>query len=281
MSSFDSMASIHIPADWSDAAEYILSGDFQRILVIGSADAGKSTFCRFLREHALQAGRTVALLDADVGQKMLGPPACLTTAEPTRSRLLFVGTTNPILGWSRLVEGVRFLADTTAADLLIANTSGLLAGPGRRLKAAKITALAPDLLVALGDDPKLDEIMRDYPGLSALRLTRSPEAKRKTNGERRASRREAFQRYFTEASVVEFEHHDLLSINAGSYPTGLLVGFPDGQGGDAGLGILAEPSSMGTVRILTPVAPHLIRAITPGSICIDQNFADSPVQPAT
>jgi polynucleotide 5'-hydroxyl-kinase GRC3/NOL9 len=274
------MASIHIPADWSDAAEHILSGDFRRILVIGSADAGKSTFCRFLREQALQAGRRVALLDTDVGQKMLGPPACLTTAEPTRSRLLFVGTTNPVLGWTRLIVGSRYLAGTMDADLLIANTSGLLAGPGRRLKAGKIAALAPDLLVALGDDPKLEEIMRDHPGLPALRLTRSPEAKRKTNGERRAARREAFRWYFTEASVLEFEQDALRSI-ARHYPAGLLVGFPDGQGGDAGLGILAEPSSMGTVRILTPVAPHLIRAITPGSICTDQNFSDFPVQPET
>ncbi len=273
------MASIHIPADWSGAAQYILSGDFRRILVIGSADAGKSTFCRFLREQALQAGKCVALLDTDLGQKMLGPPACLTTAEPTRSRLLFAGTTNPVLGWTQLVHGTRYLAGSVDADLLVTNTSGLLAGPGRRLKAAKIAALGPDLLVALGDDPKLEEIMRDHPDLPALPLNRSPEAKRKADGERRSTRREAFRRYFTDASVLEFEQDALRSINAGHYPAGLLVGFPDGQGGDAGLGILAEPSSTGAIRILTPVAPHLIRAITPGSICIDQKFSDFPVKP--
>jgi polynucleotide 5'-hydroxyl-kinase GRC3/NOL9 len=270
-----------VPADWSDAAERIVSGNFQRILIIGSVDMGKSTFCGFLWEQAFQAGRRVALLDTDVGQKTLGPPACVTTAEPARSRLFFVGTTNPVLGWTRLVDGTRYLTGTMDADLLIANTSGLLAGPGRRLKAAKIAALAPDLIVALGEDPQLERIMKDHPGLPTLRLTRSPEAKRKTNGERRAARREAFRCYFTEASELEFEQNAFPSISAGGYPAGLLVGFPDGQGGCAGLGILAEPSRMGTIRIRTPVAAHLIRAITPGLICVDQRFSDFPVRPET
>ena len=109
--------------------------------------------------------------------------------------------TNPVRGWRRLIEGTRHLARGLDAELVVANTSGLLAGPGRRLKAAKIEAFRPNLLIALGDNPELASILNGHPEVPALRLSQSPEAKRKTDGEKRAARREAFRRYFAGASV--------------------------------------------------------------------------------
>src|SRR3954451_21991417 len=63
-------------------------------LVLGAADVGKSTFCRFLLGHLRARGRRTALLDTDVGQKTVGPPACVTLAGADRSALFFVGTTD-------------------------------------------------------------------------------------------------------------------------------------------------------------------------------------------
>src|SRR5512145_440449 len=48
------------------------------VLLIGGLDTGKTTLARDLLRAALSAGRPAALLDADVGQKSVGPPATVT-----------------------------------------------------------------------------------------------------------------------------------------------------------------------------------------------------------
>ncbi len=79
-----------------DAAARIGAEQARRAIVIGSVDTGKSTLCRFLLNEAQRAGRSSALLDCDVGQKTVGPPACVTLAEAGSTKLAFVGTTNPL-----------------------------------------------------------------------------------------------------------------------------------------------------------------------------------------
>ncbi len=271
-------APLHVPSDWAEAAERIGREGACRVLVLGAADRGKSTLCRFLVESAAEYGRSAALLDADVGQKTLGPPACVTGGDGQGAILFFVGTTNPVRGWRRLVEGTRRLARGLDAELVVANTSGLLAGPGRRLKAAKIEAFRPDLLIALGDDPDLAAILHDHPEVPALRLSPSPEARRKTEGEKRAARREAFRRYFAGAAVQGFESRRLrLEGWQAPLPLGLLLGLSDGREGRQGLGILVG-SSDATVEILTPVARSSVRRITPGSLCLNDAFAERSVK---
>ena len=48
------------------------------VLLIGGMDTGKSTLSRDLLGAALAAGRPAAYLDADVGQKTVGPPATIS-----------------------------------------------------------------------------------------------------------------------------------------------------------------------------------------------------------
>jgi polynucleotide 5'-hydroxyl-kinase GRC3/NOL9 len=189
--------------------------------------------------------------------------------------LSFVGTTNPVLGWRRLIDGVRRLVGQADADLVVANTSGLLAGPGRRLKAAKIAAIRPDLLIALGHGRDLEAILRDHRGTAILPLPPSPHARRKTDGERRRARRDAFRRYFAEARLQTVERGMLPPAGTvDSLPSGLLLGLSDERGCEQGLGILAG-SSTETVDILTPVAGCGIGRITPGSLRLDEDFRET------
>ena len=75
------------------------------ILVLGGGDAGKSPYCRFLIAQLLGAGERPAVVDAHVGQKIMGPPATVTlgyaegTAEQwtaTAEAFHFVGSTVPV-----------------------------------------------------------------------------------------------------------------------------------------------------------------------------------------
>src|SRR3954447_25913027 len=121
------MPDLHVPPDWRDAAARIAHKDVHRVMVIGAADAGKSTLCRFLLGKARARGRTSVLLDADVGQKTVGPPACVTPAGGDSSKLAFVCTTDPVQGWRRVVDRARWLAHEVDSDLVVVSTSGLLA----------------------------------------------------------------------------------------------------------------------------------------------------------
>ncbi|WP_230529823.1 Clp1/GlmU family protein [Microvirga roseola] len=269
----DPSASLHVPDDWAEAAGRIVQSGVRRVMVIGAVDVGKSALCRFLFTTAIRSGRSAALLDTDLGQKTVGPPACVTLVDSQGMRLAFAGTTDPVAGEERLIEGARRLVQDAQADLVIVNTSGLLAGPGLKLKADKIAALQPDLLVALGDET--EAVLRRHAGTAALRVPPSPEARRKTKGERRAARRNAFRDYFAGAAVVSLDdrHRAILKRDA-PCPPGLLLGLSDDQGNDLGLGLLAACTDDGPVTVLTPIPAEAIARITPGDLRLTDTFSD-------
>jgi len=71
---------LHIPEAWREAAATILQERLRVILLLGCPDAGKSSYARFLAGELAQAGQRVAFVDADIGQKSIGPPATVTLA---------------------------------------------------------------------------------------------------------------------------------------------------------------------------------------------------------
>ena len=267
-------APLHIPPEWAAAAEHVRRHGIHRVVVLGARDTGKSTFCRYLTEMSLPSGRSTALLDTDVGQKTIGPPACVTMSDARGPSLAFVGTTNPVHVWQRLIQGTRRLMDRTEADLLVVNTSGLLVGPGLRLKAAKIDEVQPDLLIALGQDPALAAIADGRPPLPVLRLPSSPMARRKTDGERRTMRREAFRSYFAAAGILHLAHAMVGKMDAYAPLTAdLLVGLSDPDGSDIGMGLL-KGASNDTIEVLAPVATGKMARIVPGLLCLNDNFTE-------
>ena len=74
-------------------------------MLMGRVDTGKTTLALQAARLAIAAGRTVAIVDADVGNSTVGPPACvglkvIRSAEDlddveTPDRLHFVGTITP------------------------------------------------------------------------------------------------------------------------------------------------------------------------------------------
>jgi polynucleotide 5'-hydroxyl-kinase GRC3/NOL9 len=113
---------VHAPDDWQDATD-IAVRTARRVMVLGPADVGKSSFCRFLIDSAGREGITTALLDADLGQKAVGPPACVSCLDASGLTLVFARTTNPLRGWGPLVDGCRTLARRTHAAQIQAGCS--------------------------------------------------------------------------------------------------------------------------------------------------------------
>ena len=261
----------------------IAAGGVRRVLVLGPGDSGKSTCCRVLLRHAARNGREVALLDADPAQKLVGPPACVTMGrgEPPRlSALAFVGALDPLRGWRRVVAGTgRMAAEAVGADLLVCNTSGLLGGAGRRLKAAKIAAVRPELLVALGEGAGLDAVLSDHRAIPAIRLARSRLARRKGAGERRALRRAAFRGYFAAAPVWTLGLHGLRLEGepGGAAAPGprRLVALTDGAGRDFALGVaLGGDAPSDAVPLHAPRPETPVTGLRWGPLHLDENWVE-------
>src|SRR5262245_12638197 len=110
-------------------------------MVIGASDAGKTTLVLQLAGELGARGVDVGLVDADVGQSEIGPPATVSlgrvSGRPARladARLVglhFVGVSSPARDLRGTVEGVRRMTERARAEgfrCVLVDTSGLVTG---------------------------------------------------------------------------------------------------------------------------------------------------------
>jgi polynucleotide 5'-hydroxyl-kinase GRC3/NOL9 len=279
-----------IPSSWAASARHIQRHTWRTILVIGATDRGKSTYCQYLSRHLLAAGHSVALVDADIGQKDIGPPGTITLGYPDAATPLhrlppaawyFIGAVSPAEHLRPVVAGTRQLADAAQAARVIVNTTGFVHGLGRRLKGQKIEALEPDVIVSLARDRELDALLAPYRHLNTLHLPPSPQARRKSPQQRRAHREHAFRRYFTEARHVSLPRRqvqmqertteDMITLSGTPTRVGrhLLCGVANRQGQGAGLAILTHIDvASHTLHLHTPVAQEQLQILQLGYLYI-------------
>lgn len=196
---------LHIPAAWQRSAERIIRENWRRILVLGASDRGKSSYCKFLAHALLHEGRTVSFVDADIGQKDVGPPATVALADldpatdfaqATCHAIYFVGHINPIAHFLPLVLGTRRMVEAAKGEFVVIDTSGLIQGKGRLLKGFQIESLQPDALVCLERDEELAPIRHAARHCNILSLRPSHLAAPKSPNARRHAREEAFRAHF-------------------------------------------------------------------------------------
>ncbi|MDI6827561.1 MAG: Clp1/GlmU family protein [Armatimonadota bacterium] len=66
----------HVPEEWLPHIEEMLQSPGVTV-IIGGVDVGKTTFATLIANHALEAGISVAVVDGDMGQSEIGPPATI------------------------------------------------------------------------------------------------------------------------------------------------------------------------------------------------------------
>ncbi|MBM4289433.1 MAG: hypothetical protein FJ135_15035 [Deltaproteobacteria bacterium] len=229
------LSEIDLPPGWEETATRILAAHGV-VMVLGGPDSGKSTFCRYILALAQQTATRMALIDGDLGQSHLGPPATLglnfyPPHGPDDFGLIpdtwyFIGQTSPPGKMLELVVGLRRLAVSARSRdyrRLIVNTSGFVSGPAaQRLKLAKIETLEPRLVIGLQRQGELEPLLRPLRALrgsEVLTLPVSHRAQAKLYGQRRLYRQERFAAYFAAA------HPQALPLTRVSW-----LGFPFGQG---------------------------------------------------
>lgn len=170
---FPFLAQIEVLPEWESAARrFLAAGGIA--MVLGAADTGKSTFCRYLIYRSYLAGEPAALVDLDLGQSHLGPPATLGLGlfPPRRpgddglfpEGVYFIGQTSPVGAILEVAVGCRALVDQAArrgVSRVVVNTSGLVQGlAALRLKRAEIELLKPSLIFALEREGELEPLLR-------------------------------------------------------------------------------------------------------------------------
>lgn len=265
------------------------------VVLVGGLDSGKSTLSLALLRAAIMAGRPSAFIDADVGQKTVGPPATVTLKlvrsvgdlEPdvlaVADAMSFVGSTSPEGHLLPVVTSVATLhakAREAGADFVVVDTSGLVSGIyGQLLKYHKLELLKPDLVVGLqrGEEvlPLLGVIQRFFT-TEVVPLGIHP-AVVPTTVEQRADKRErAMRRYFA-GETHRFRVKptvfmpalpplfDLAPLHR------LLVGLSDGAGSYLGIGYLEWAADEGVLRLISPVAEGP-KALRLGGVRLEENF---------
>jgi polynucleotide 5'-hydroxyl-kinase GRC3/NOL9 len=262
-------------------------------VLVGGMDSGKSTLGRRIARVAAGAGRTVGYLDADLGQKTVGPPTSVTlrmlrSAEDAGSMadpdgLYFVGSTSPQGQLLPLVVGTARLLSRAwdeGADLVVVDTSGLVSGVyGQLLKYHKIELLEPDVVIGLQRGQELDPILgivQRFFDTDVLALPVDPEVRSLSVEERARNREGAFARYFT-GTLRRWRVKPTVFMPAlpalfeQSQLDRLLVGLSDGEGSYIGLGYLEYSEEEGVLRLLSPVEEGP-KALKLGSVRLEDGF---------
>jgi len=265
------------------------------VVLIGGLDTGKSSLSRSVLTAAVGAGRPAALLDADVGQKTVGPPATITLKmvrsaadlEPeslaVADELSFVGSTSAQGHLLPVVAGAAKLhrrAKEEGAELIVVDTSGLVSGiTGQVLKYHKVELLGPDLVVGLqrGEEllPLLGVIQRFFP-TQVVPLGVHPDVV-PTTVDRRADNRERAMRAYFSGELHRFRVKPTVFMPAlpplFDVPNlhRMLVGLSSGAGAYTGLGYLEYTEDEGVLRLISPVAAGP-KALRLGSVRLDENL---------
>ncbi len=213
------------PADagtslWHDIAQQVTalaSGKKVTVMLAGDTDTGKSTLSAYLANVALGLGLAPCIIDGDIGQGDLAPPASVGAAVLSRqvtdlrdvkaSLFEFVGNISPA-GFEHLVAkklGSIFKRAGLLGDICIVNTDGYVRNSGVQYKLMIAKELRPDVIICLGENQVLLDTFRDGPW-QVLRAKLSSQAS-KSRHERTSRRLDQFLRHVgSGSSAVELLH---------------------------------------------------------------------------
>lgn len=191
---------------WHDVARHVYALGTKKIVVMlaGDNDTGKSTLAAYLANVALARGLVPCVIDGDIGQGDLAPPAGIGAAVISKpvtdlrhaaaSLYEFVGSTSPA-GFEQIVaKKLRSVLERARqlGDMCIINTDGYATDGGVRYKLMMARELEPDAIVCL-ENPALRTALQSGPW--QVLPARASSQVSKTRYERRRRRLDQFLRY--------------------------------------------------------------------------------------
>ncbi|CAB3289234.1 GTP-binding protein [Methanocaldococcus lauensis] len=194
-----------------------------KILILGGLNSGKTTLTTFLANELLNLNYRVAIIDCDIGQKSILPPATISLSFPKTNfsnlyelkpyKSYFVGSTTPIQFFGDIVVGTKLLCDYAEdkADVVIVDTTGLITGSGADLKRMKIEMIKPDIIIALQKRNELKSILKPFENkIRIFYLKVYENAKSFSREERKEIRAEKWKEYFKTSKIYNIGFNDVI-----------------------------------------------------------------------
>ncbi|MGB9750401.1 MAG: Clp1/GlmU family protein [Caldisericia bacterium] len=237
---------ISIEENWVKIKDdFIKNG--KKLMVIGGSDSGKTTFILYLANEIFREGKSVGILDLDIGQSNIGPPGTigygkvskylenLSEIEPVK--MYFIGSVSPKGNLLQLVVGSYKLLkemEKESLDYILIDTTGLIDGLiGELLKHNKIELLDPDFIILFENENEIENLIKPFifNDKKIIRVKPSPYINERTRTERINYRNERFKEYFKNYKEVEiyFKEDNILGLNLEKFipPIDSIVGFLD------------------------------------------------------
>jgi len=228
---------LETPSDWVDLAEELAEYSGTPVcMIIGPQDSGKTTLATFLANELVDRGLRVGIVDADIGQSDVGPPAVVSLGimeEPVHELSevemrhgYFVGSITPSGHLLQTTVGTRRMVDLALAenvDAVLIDTSGMVhGGPARALKLHKIDVIRPTHVAFLDKEGQVSHIKRMVRSLDYVKVhdLTVPDAVKEVERADRIRRRERILReFFEDREEVELDL-DEISIQRSFLGTG-------------------------------------------------------------
>ena len=200
---------------WRDIAQQVPSlagGKKVAVMLVGDTDTGKSTLSVYLANVMLERRLVPCVIDGDIGQGDLGPPASIGAAilskqitdlrDVAASLFEFVGNISPAGFELFVAKKLRSIIDKarTHGDICIINTDGYVRNGGVQYKLMIAKELQPDAIVCLGENPELLKAFED--GSWQVLSTGSSSQASKSRPERASRRLYQFLRYVGSGSTA-------------------------------------------------------------------------------
>jgi len=225
-----------IPSSWGDAAKKLLNFQTRPVtaMVLGTVDSGKTSFCTYLINRALQEKKKCAILDGDLGQSDIGPPCTLAYTFVTKpitdlfnlsaKNVFFVGVTSPSTAINKVIEGLDFLRKEILGgnpDVIILDTDGWVEGEdATRYKVQLVEKLNPDIIFYIQRKEELSHLSAALEKFGKI-LVDSPLAiKQRTREKRRSLRELGYIKHLADAKVqslplswLKVEGNELLGLS--------------------------------------------------------------------
>jgi polynucleotide 5'-hydroxyl-kinase GRC3/NOL9 len=279
--------------DWADKnAEQLLSRELMQTgicLILGAVDTGKTTLAAALSGQLAQR-LPVGVIDADIGQSHIGPPATVGWAvvdkqevdfsQLTPSGISFVGDITPVGHLLQLTSAITQCVQQVSkvTEQIIIDTPGFIAGPAATALWWTVQRiLQPKLILAVQRENEPNDILTGLQNLgSQIELIKSPpQIPTKSPQARCSFRQYQFNRYFRDSCLYNISLSDITvqaTRNLSSESTVYrLVALRDEKGTDLAVGIINNwQSDREVVVVRTPQLDiSRIRCLVIGDVTID------------